>query len=305
MAATKKTTKAKAEKKEKFSKETYMFWFENMLLQRRFEEKAGQLYGQQKIRGFCHLYIGQEACSSGSVTALEKGDKWITAYRDHGQPLALGTDPKAIMAELMAKETGISKGKGGSMHMFDKENGFFGGHGIVGGQVPLGAGIAFAEKYNKTGKLCICMMGDGAVRQGAFHEALNMAMTWKEIPSAASSGETTWPRACAVERSFLYHRSPAVALPIIRSEWPPTCLVSACTLISQPRFNAGKPSAVAQVLSIRLTAPRSRAIRVSSGMSQTSIVRLPGLSSSTARVRSQKLASKPARSSVASLPSAE
>lgn len=179
MAATKGTTKAKASQKERFSKETYLFWFENMSLMRRFEEKAGQLYGQQKIRGFCHLYIGQEACASGAVTALEKGDKWITAYRDHSHPLALGTDPKAVMAELMAKETGISKGKGGSMHMFDKEVGFMGGHGIVGAQIPLGTGIAFAEKYNKTGKLCICMMGDGAVRQGAFHESLNMAMTWK------------------------------------------------------------------------------------------------------------------------------
>lgn len=177
--AAKGTTKAKATKKNKFSEETYRFWFENMLLQRRFEEKAGQLYGQQKISGFCHLYIGQEACSSGSVSALTKDDKFITAYRDHGHPLALGTDPKKIMAELMAKETGISKGKGGSMHMFDKEHNFFGGHGIVGGQIPLGAGIAFAEKYNKTGNVCICFMGDGAVRQGAFHEALNMAMTWK------------------------------------------------------------------------------------------------------------------------------
>lgn len=177
--AAKGTTKAKATKKNKFSEETYRFWFENMLLQRRFEEKAGQLYGQQKISGFCHLYIGQEACSSGSVSALTKDDKFITAYRDHGHPLALGTDPKKIMSELMAKETGISKGKGGSMHMFDKEHNFFGGHGIVGGQIPLGAGIAFAEKYNKTGNVCICFMGDGAVRQGAFHEALNMAMTWK------------------------------------------------------------------------------------------------------------------------------
>jgi len=179
MTATKGTSKAKASKKAKFSKETYLYWFESMLLMRRFEEKAGQLYGQQKIRGFCHLYIGQEACASGSASALERGDKWITAYRDHAQPLVLGTSPNAVMAELMGKETGCSKGKGGSMHIFDKENNFFGGHGIVGGQIPLGAGIAFAEKYNKTGKLCICMMGDGAVRQGAFHEALNMAMTWK------------------------------------------------------------------------------------------------------------------------------
>lgn len=149
------------------------------MLQRKFEEKAGQLYGQQKIRGFCHLYIGQEACSSGSYSALTKDDKWITAYRDHGIPLALGSDPKAIMAELFGKQTGSSKGKGGSMHIFDKSVNFVGGHGIVGGQIPVGAGIAFAEKYNGTTNLCMCFMGDGAVRQGSFHETLNMAMTWK------------------------------------------------------------------------------------------------------------------------------
>ena len=146
---------------------------------RRVEEKAGQLYGQQKIKGFCHLYIGQEACVAGAVSACQPGDKWITAYRDHAHPLALGTSPDAVMAELMAKATGCSKGKGGSMHMFDKQVGFLGGHGIVGGQVPLGAGIAFAEQYNGTGKLCVCYMGDGAVRQGALHEAFNMAMLWK------------------------------------------------------------------------------------------------------------------------------
>jgi pyruvate dehydrogenase E1 component alpha subunit len=179
MATVTEKKKASAPKKLQHPKERYMFWFENMLLQRRFEEKAGQLYGQQKIRGFCHLYIGQEACSSGAATALTKGDKYITAYRDHGIPLALGTSPNAIMAELYGKKTGTTKGKGGSMHIFDKEVGFIGGHGIVGAQIPLGAGIAFAEKYNKTGKLCICYFGDGAIRQGAFHEALNMAMTWK------------------------------------------------------------------------------------------------------------------------------
>lgn len=174
-----KTNEKAKGKKEKFSKETYLQWFETMLLMRKFEEKAGQLYGQQKIKGFCHLYIGQEACVAGAVSALDKKDKYITAYRDHAHPIALGSDPKAIMAELFGKETGISKGKGGSMHMFDKENGFFGGHGIVGGQIPLGTGIAFAEKYNKTKNLCVCYMGDGAVRQGAFHEALNLAMTYK------------------------------------------------------------------------------------------------------------------------------
>ncbi len=177
MAATAQA-KPKTSKTE-FSKENYMFWFESMLLMRKFEEKAGQLYGMQKIRGFCHLYIGQEACASGAVSALIKGDKYITAYRDHAHPLALGTSPNKVMAELYAKETGVSKGKGGSMHIFDKEHGFFGGHGIVGAQVPLGAGIGFSEKYNKTGNLCICYMGDGAVRQGAFHEALNLAMLWK------------------------------------------------------------------------------------------------------------------------------
>ncbi len=179
MASVKDKAKAKVKAKDNFSKETYMFWYETMQLMRKFEEKAGQLYGQQKIRGFCHLYIGQEACVAGAISALEPGDKYITAYRDHAHPIGLGSDPKAIMAELYGKETGISKGKGGSMHMFDKEKGFFGGHGIVGGQIPLGAGIAFAEKYLKTGKLCVTYMGDGAVRQGAFHEALNLAMFYK------------------------------------------------------------------------------------------------------------------------------
>ena len=171
--------KSKEAAKVKYSKEQYIYWYDSMVLQRKFEEKAGQLYGQQKIRGFCHLYIGQEACSSGSVSALQKGDKYITAYRDHGHPLALGTDPGKIMAELYGKVTGTTKGKGGSMHIFDKEVGFVGGHGIVGAQIPLGAGIGFGEKYRGTDNLCICYFGDGAIRQGAFHEALNMAMTWK------------------------------------------------------------------------------------------------------------------------------
>ncbi len=162
-----------------FPKEIYLRWYEMMYLMRKFEDKAGQLYGMQKIRGFCHLYIGQEACAAGAITALTKDDKWITAYRDHAHPLGLGTSPNQVMAELYGKATGISKGKGGSMHIFDKSVNFLGGHGIVGGQVPLGAGIAFAEKYNKTKNVCICYMGDGAVRQGAFHEALNLAMLWK------------------------------------------------------------------------------------------------------------------------------
>ena len=200
MANTKVKTKAKLNSKSSFSKDTYLFWFENMLLMRRFEEKAGQLYGQQKIKGFCHLYIGQEACAAGAVTALEKGDKYITAYRDHAHPIALGTDPKFIMAELYAKSTGVSKGKGGSMHMFDKENHFFGGHGIVGGQIPLGTGIAFAEKYNKSKNLCVTYMGDGAVRQGAFHEALNLAMTFK-LPVIFAIENNGYAMGTSVERT--------------------------------------------------------------------------------------------------------
>ncbi|MEM6816703.1 MAG: pyruvate dehydrogenase (acetyl-transferring) E1 component subunit alpha [Bacteroidota bacterium] len=171
--------KKEIESKKEFTEEQYMEWFRSMQLIRRFEEKAGQLYGQQKIRGFCHLYIGQEACAVGAVSALEKDDKYITAYRDHGHPLALGTEPKKVMAELFGKATGVSKGKGGSMHMFDKNVNFMGVHGIVGAQIPLGAGIGFAEQYLETKNVCICYMGDGAVRQGAFHEALNMAMTMK------------------------------------------------------------------------------------------------------------------------------
>ncbi len=171
--------KATKSSDELFGKDTYMWWYENMQYMRKFEEKAGQLYGQQKIKGFCHLYIGQEACAAGAISALKKGDKYITSYRDHVIPLALGTDGKKIMAELFAKQTGVSKGKGGSMHIFDKEVGFMGGHGIVGGQIPLGAGIAFAEQYNNTGSVCLTYMGDGAVRQGSFHETLNMAMLWK------------------------------------------------------------------------------------------------------------------------------
>ncbi|WP_345949435.1 MULTISPECIES: pyruvate dehydrogenase (acetyl-transferring) E1 component subunit alpha [unclassified Mucilaginibacter] len=161
------------------TKDTYLMWYELMLLMRKFEEKTGQLYGQQKIRGFCHLYIGQEAVLAGAVSALRHEDSMITTYRDHAHALAKGTSPGAIMAEMYGKATGISKGKGGSMHMFDKANHFYGGHGIVGGQIPLGAGIAFAEMYKGTEFVNVCYMGDGAVRQGALGETFNMAALWK------------------------------------------------------------------------------------------------------------------------------
>lgn len=172
------TTKSRSKKNTSYSKEQVLAWYDSMMLMRRFEEKASQLYMQQKFRGFCHLYIGQEAVAAGLETAINPEDYVITAYRDHGPALARGVSANACMAELFGKVTGCSKGKGGSMHFFSKEHNFVGGHGIVGGQIPLGTGIAFASKYKKEGTLCVCMMGDGAVRQGAFHESLNLAMLW-------------------------------------------------------------------------------------------------------------------------------
>ncbi len=188
----------------KFSKETYLKWYESMLLMRKFEEKTGQLYIQQKIRGFCHLYIGQEALVAGSESVLRREDRVITAYRDHAHPIGRGLHPKYIMAEMMAKVTGCSKGKGGSMHMFSKEFNFFGGHGIVGGQIPLGAGIAFADKYNGNDNVTLCYMGDGAVRQGALHEAFNMAMLWK-LPVIFIIENNYYAMGTSVERTSNVH----------------------------------------------------------------------------------------------------
>ncbi|MDZ4822483.1 MAG: pyruvate dehydrogenase (acetyl-transferring) E1 component subunit alpha [Flavobacteriales bacterium] len=163
----------------RYTKDTYVKWYREMLLMRRFEEKCGHLYLNQKFGGFCHLYIGQEAVLSGMVEAIRPTDRVITAYRDHAHPLAMGSDPKKVMAELYGRITGLSKGKGGSMHMFDKEKNLFGGHGIVGAQIPMGAGIAFADKYRGEDHVTVCFFGDGAARQGALHETFNMAMTWK------------------------------------------------------------------------------------------------------------------------------
>lgn len=172
-------TSSDKNKKQAYSNELLMHWYEEMLLQRRFEEKASQMYMQQKIKGFCHLYIGQEAVSSGMEAAIRKDDQVITAYRDHGLALTRGITANEVMAEMYGKVGGCSKGKGGSMHMFSKEHNMLGGHGIVGGQIPLGAGIAFANKYEGRDNICVCIFGDGAIRQGAFHEAFNLAMLWK------------------------------------------------------------------------------------------------------------------------------
>lgn len=164
----------------KITKQTYLNWYEEMFFWRKFEDKLAQVYIQQKVRGFLHLYNGQEAILAGSLHAMDlTKDKMITAYRNHVQPIGMGVDPKRVMAELYGKATGTSQGLGGSMHIFSKEHRFFGGHGIVGGQIPLGAGIAFADKYFKRDAVTLTFLGDGAARQGSLHEAFNMAMLWK------------------------------------------------------------------------------------------------------------------------------
>jgi len=174
-------TKPKSAKKApaKASKADMLKFYSDMLLIRRFEEKAGQLYGMGKIAGFCHLYIGQEAVVTGMQACLKDGDQVITGYRDHGHMLACGLDPNGVMAELTGRIGGLSRGKGGSMHMFSKEKNFYGGHGIVGAQVPLGTGLAFANKYRGNDNVSLAYFGDGAANQGQVYEAFNMASLWK------------------------------------------------------------------------------------------------------------------------------
>ena len=184
----------------KFTKETYLYWYELMLLLRRFEEKAGQLYGMQKIRGFCHLYIGQEAIAAGAMTATRPDDLFITAYRDHGLAIAKGVSAKSCMAELFGKATGCAKGKGGSMHFFGVDVKFFGGHGIVGAQIGTGAGLAFAEKYRGTDNVCLTFFGDGAARQGMLHETFNLAMLWK-LPVVFICENNNYAMGTSVERT--------------------------------------------------------------------------------------------------------
>ena len=173
------STKTLNESKLNYDLELLKDMYEKMLLIRRFEEKAGQLYGMGKIGGFCHLYIGQEAVVVGIQSAQIEGDSIVTSYRDHGHMIACDMDPKGVMAELTGREDGYSKGKGGSMHMFSREKGFFGGHGIVAAQVPIGAGLAFAHKYNGNKNVSITYFGDGAANQGQVYESYNIASLWK------------------------------------------------------------------------------------------------------------------------------
>jgi pyruvate dehydrogenase E1 component alpha subunit len=176
----------------------------SMILQRRFEERTAEAYALGKIGGFCHLYIGQEAVSTGTMSALRPDDYIITTYRDHGQALARGISPRAVMAELFGRATGCSRGKGGSMHIFDRHTNFLGGHGIVGAHVPLGTGVAFAIKYRSGDQVCICFMGESVVNTGAFHEALNMAGLWK-LPIVYIIENNRYGMGTALERASAIH----------------------------------------------------------------------------------------------------
>ena len=185
----------------KITKKTYLKWYEDMLFWRKFEDKLAAVYIQQKVRGFLHLYNGQEAVLAGALHVMDLSkDKMITAYRNHVQPIGMGVDPKRVMAELYGKVTGTSNGMGGSMHIFSKEKGFYGGHGIVGGQIPLGAGMAFGDKYNNTGAVTLCYFGDGASRQGSLHETFNMAMLWK-LPVVFVVENNNYAMGTSVERT--------------------------------------------------------------------------------------------------------
>ncbi|WP_293608037.1 pyruvate dehydrogenase (acetyl-transferring) E1 component subunit alpha [Ponticaulis sp.] len=170
---------SKSPREAKITTDQKLKFYKDMLLIRRFEEKAGQLYGRGLIAGFCHLYIGQEAVVVGMQDCIGDGDQVVTGYRDHGHMLACGMDPDGVMAELTGREGGYSRGKGGSMHMFSREKNFFGGHGIVGAQVPIGTGLAFSNKYKETDRVCLTYFGDGATNQGQVYEAFNMASLWK------------------------------------------------------------------------------------------------------------------------------
>jgi pyruvate dehydrogenase E1 component alpha subunit len=186
---------------QKFSKETYLYWYELMQLIRQFESKSEEMYKMAgKIRGFFHVYNGQEAIASGCMTATNQEDPFITGYRDHGLALAKGMSPNAAMAELYGKATGCSKGKGGSMHFFSKEHYFFGGHGIVGAQIGTGAGLAFAEQYRGSKNVVLCFFGDGAARQGMLHEVFNLAMLWK-LPVVFICENNNYAMGTSIERT--------------------------------------------------------------------------------------------------------
>ena len=229
-------------------------YYRDMLLIRRFEEKAGQMYGMGLIGGFCHLYIGQEAVVVGMMAVATDGDSTVTSYRDHGHMLACGMDPKGVMAELTGRSTGYSKGKGGSMHMFSREKKFFGGHGIVGAQVPIGTGLAFAHRYKNDGHVCFTYLGDGAINQGQVYESFNMASLWKlpvvyVIENNRYGMGTSVTRASA--RTDLYHRGVSYGIPGDQVDGMDVAAVHEAGLGAVKRARAGQGPIILEMLTYR------------------------------------------------------
>jgi pyruvate dehydrogenase E1 component alpha subunit len=244
----------KSPEKSNISKDELLKYYREMLLIRRFEEKAGQLYGMGLIGGFCHLYIGQEAVVVGLEAAAEEGDKRITSYRDHGHMLACGMDPKGVMAELTGREGGYSKGKGGSMHMFSKEKHFYGGHGIVGAQVPLGAGLAFADKYKGNGRVTFAYFGDGAANQGQVYETYNMAELW-DLPVIFVIENNQYAMGTSTKRSTksvtLFGRGAAYGIPGEQVDGMDVLAVKAASEKAVAHCRAGKGPYILEVMTYR------------------------------------------------------
>jgi pyruvate dehydrogenase E1 component alpha subunit len=242
-------------KRYKASKDELLKLYREMLLIRRFEERAGQLYGLGLIGGFCHLYIGQEAVGVGLQSAMTVGkDSVITGYRDHGHMLAYGIDPKVIMAELTGREAGISKGKGGSMHMFSVDHGFYGGHGIVGAQVPLGTGLAFKHKYSEDGGVCLTYLGDGAVNQGQVYEAFNMAKLW-DLPVIYAIENNQYAMGTSIKRSSsepeLFRRGQAHRIPGLQVDGMDVLAVRGAAEVALDWVRSGKGPIIIEFLTYR------------------------------------------------------
>ncbi len=244
----------KSAEKSNVSKEELLGFYREMLLIRRFEEKAGQLYGMGLIGGFCHLYIGQEAVVVGLEAAAEEGDKRVTSYRDHGHMLACKMDPKGVMAELTGRSGGYSKGKGGSMHMFSKDRHFYGGHGIVGAQVPLGAGLAFADKYLGNGRVTFVYFGDGAANQGQVYETYNMAELW-ELPVVFVIENNQYAMGTSIKRSTksttLYGRGAAYGIPGEQVDGMDVLAVKAAGEKAVAHCRSGKGPYILEVMTYR------------------------------------------------------
>ncbi len=236
------------------SRDELLQYYGDMLLIRRFEEKAGQLYGMGLIGGFCHLYIGQEAVVVGLEAAAEEGDSRITTYRDHGHMLACGMDPKGVMAELTGREGGYSRGKGGSMHMFSKDKRFYGGHGIVGANVPIGAGLAFADKYNGTDRVTFTYFGDGAANQGQVYETYNMAMLWG-LPVIFVIENNRYAMGTSVQRATkspsLWERGAAYGIPGEEVDGMDVLAVKAAGEKAVAHCRAGKGPYILEVMTYR------------------------------------------------------